>query len=248
MALTEQEVAEINSLLAESGKRAARKIFLEVEAKRLLEESMAANEELNNLRFDYCPAQQRINEILRDASIRESACPGEVPGRVVENAIACGDDNQALAEDERPLNRYAVDYEFGAAKFYTRSIDIDEARLEFYDCANECFGIRKSIGDVKINLEAENVHLPVQDAKQISYFTHALLYGQTSGIGDEVIFDRRYKTASGEGWKLQNESGERCTCATRGSAELACEVHHFWVENHNHVCPCTNPSWEAPHK
>lgn len=40
------------------------------------------------------------------------------------------------------MNRYTIDYGFGTATLYTHSADWEG---RFYELANQCFGIRKSI-------------------------------------------------------------------------------------------------------
>lgn len=43
--------------------------------------------------------------------------------------------------------KYKIDYQYGVAYLYTPSEDWEE---RFYHLAGQCFGIRKSIGDVKL--------------------------------------------------------------------------------------------------
>ena len=62
-------------------------------------------------------------------------------------------DNEQIARDkvvdvDGLVMCYEIDYEYGKAKLYTPETKIPLNR--FYDLANECFGIRKSIGDVKL--------------------------------------------------------------------------------------------------
>lgn len=45
------------------------------------------------------------------------------------------------------INKYKIDYTFGVAKLYTPS---EDWKKRFYDLANQCFGIRKSIGYVSL--------------------------------------------------------------------------------------------------
>ena len=45
--------------------------------------------------------------------------------------------------------RYLIDYEYGADNLYTPHEDWEE---RFYHLANQCFGIRKSIGKVKLKV------------------------------------------------------------------------------------------------
>lgn len=43
--------------------------------------------------------------------------------------------------------KYEIDYEYGKAELYTPS---DDWENRFYKLASQCFGIRKSIGKVKL--------------------------------------------------------------------------------------------------
>ena len=43
--------------------------------------------------------------------------------------------------------KYVIDYEYGIAKLYTPSEDWED---RFYTLADQCFGIRKSIGEVEL--------------------------------------------------------------------------------------------------
>lgn len=45
------------------------------------------------------------------------------------------------------MELYMIDYEYGVAKLYTNS---DEWEKRFYELARQCFGIRKSIGEVNL--------------------------------------------------------------------------------------------------
>ena len=45
------------------------------------------------------------------------------------------------------MNEFKIDYQFGIATLYTPIEDWEE---RFYELAYQCFGIRKSIGDVKL--------------------------------------------------------------------------------------------------
>ena len=49
--------------------------------------------------------------------------------------------------------KYIIDYEYGIAKLYTPSEDWKD---RFYTLADQCFGIRKSIGNVEL-VKTENV-------------------------------------------------------------------------------------------
>lgn len=43
--------------------------------------------------------------------------------------------------------KYIIDYEYGIARLYTPSDDWED---RFYTLADQCFGIRKSIGEVEL--------------------------------------------------------------------------------------------------
>lgn len=45
--------------------------------------------------------------------------------------------------------KYTIDYEYGTAILYTPAKP-ENALERFYHLANQCFGIRKSVGDTKI--------------------------------------------------------------------------------------------------
>ena len=49
---------------------------------------------------------------------------------------------------------YKIDYEYGFAYLWTRKKPKNPINL-FYDLANQCFGIRKSIGETKLLEEGE---------------------------------------------------------------------------------------------
>ena len=48
--------------------------------------------------------------------------------------------------------KYTIDYEYGKAVLYTPSENWED---RFYKLANRCFGIRKSIGEVKLMLKID---------------------------------------------------------------------------------------------
>lgn len=51
------------------------------------------------------------------------------------------------------MSLYTIDYEYGIAKLYTPKKNWEE---RFYDLAYQCFGIRKSIGEVKLISKTED--------------------------------------------------------------------------------------------
>lgn len=137
------------------------------------------------------------------------------------------------------MHKYKIDYGYGVADFYTEAVDPAQVRREFHACANECFGIRKSLDGYQVQETYRDVALPLPYRNHLA--THFL-----SHHGDEILFDRTHSTPCGAGWKLHNESGEWCSCRERGVPELACEVHHFWVANHDQLCRCSAPPAADP--
>lgn len=132
---------------------------------------------------------------------------------------------------------YYIDYEYGKAELWLRTKPADEraAEREFMRCANACFGIRKSIGDIRFTGTGLDDHLP-DDLNQprARSATHVLIH---SG-GDEIVFDAAHEVDGLYFWKLKSEWGDWCTCSTLGTPELACEVHHLYVPNHDKLCKC----------
>ena len=129
------------------------------------------------------------------------------------------------------MNKFVIDYEYGIADFYTDASDDKEVLRQFWECASVCFGIRKSLGETKIDTRYLGTDLPIpyRDKGGTQFLAHH---------GDEILFNDKYKTHDGKPWKLYNEHGEWCTCRKLGREELSCEVHHFWVKNHNKKCKC----------
>jgi len=131
------------------------------------------------------------------------------------------------------MNKHKINYGYGIADFWTEATDPKQIEDEFYELANCCFGIRKSLAGYSLEQTYENVELPLPYRNQEA--TNLL-----SHHGDDILFDRRYKCPDGTPWKLHNEHGDWCSCKERGKPELSCEVHHFWVENHDEICSCLN--------
>lgn len=130
------------------------------------------------------------------------------------------------------MNKYVINYEYGVADFFTNETDVKKVLAEFHDCANECFGTRKSIGNTSISLAYAGALLPLPYRGHDA--THFLSHN-----GDEILFDRRVLLPGGEGWKLHNEWGDWCSCADLGTPALSCQVHHhFWVPGHDEICEC----------
>ena len=130
------------------------------------------------------------------------------------------------------MNKFTIDYEYGTVEFWTETSNHKIVLTEFNRFADECFGLRKSLGNTKIILALSEVSLP-EWALPYELVTHAL-----SHHGDNVVWDTTFKCVDGYAWKLLNEHGDECTCAKRGEAQLDCDVHHFWVEDHSKVCEC----------
>ena len=133
--------------------------------------------------------------------------------------------------------KYVIDYEHGVADFYTNEADPKKARDEFYGCAGICFGIRKSLGATVIKRTYKDVALPIpyRDKGATQFLSHG---------GDEILFDDRFRTHDGDPWKLMNEHTNWCSCKVKGVEELSCEVHHFWVPDHDKKCDCMKPKKE----
>ena len=121
------------------------------------------------------------------------------------------------------MNKYVIDYGYGTAQFYTEATDPVQVRREFYDCANACFGIRKSMSGYEVVCSFSGVELP------LPYRGHEATHFLSHSGGDDILFDSRLQTLDGRAWKLHHESGDWCSCAERGTPELSCDVHHYYV-------------------
>ena len=126
--------------------------------------------------------------------------------------------------------KYIIDYEYGVGNFYTTEADRKKALSQFLNCASECFGIRKSLGETTLKIRYKNVQLP------IPYRNKGGDLLLTHNGGDEILFTTRVRGKDNEYWKLHSEWGDWCSCKKKGKEELSCEVHHFWVKNHDKVC------------
>lgn len=72
--------------------------------------------------------------------------------------------------------KYLIDYEYGTAELYTPS---ENWLQRFYDLASQCFGIRKSVGEVRL-IEKTNEQPPY------------LLQGEYERLchdGDVIVWD-----------------------------------------------------------
>lgn len=92
------------------------------------------------------------------------------------------------------MNKYTIDYEYGVARLYTPSEDWED---RFYDLAGQCFGIKKSIGNVKlIKKEKEQPHDKI-------YFE----YERLEHSGDTIIWNDKGKKIKNE-WDGFNRNYE----------------------------------------
>lgn len=134
------------------------------------------------------------------------------------------------------MNKYVIDYGFGHADFYTEENEPDRVTFEFNRAANRCFGIRKSMLKQEILETYMDVELPIPYRNKDA--THFL-----SHSGDQILFKYLGKDIEDfdiRWWKLKGEWGDWCSCKKIGEPELACSVHHFWVEDHDETCDCTD--------
>ena len=74
--------------------------------------------------------------------------------------------------------KYLIDYEYGIAKLYTPNEDWEE---RFYELANQCFGIRKSIGEVRLISKEDEKPLGVLDGE----------HERLEHNGDVIIWDQK---------------------------------------------------------
>lgn len=81
--------------------------------------------------------------------------------------------------------KYVINYEYGVAELYTPHKDWKE---RFYELASQCFGIRKSIGEVK---------LISKEDKNPSYLVVGE-YERLEHNGDVIVWNK-------EGEKIKNE-------------------------------------------
>lgn len=83
------------------------------------------------------------------------------------------------------MKEYYIDYEHGVAKLYTPS---DDWKNRFYELAHQCFGIRKSIGEVNLVTKLPNEPKNKIDGE----------YERLEHNGDVIIWDK-------EGNKIKSE-------------------------------------------
>lgn len=85
--------------------------------------------------------------------------------------------------------KYTIDYEYGWAKLYTPSQDW---KARFYTLASQCFGIRKSIGEVNL--------ISTEDAKPKNIIINEYERLEHSG-GDTIIWDEHGEKIKSE-WEF----------------------------------------------
>lgn len=81
--------------------------------------------------------------------------------------------------------KYIIDYEYGLAKLYTPSEDWES---RFYELADQCFGIRKSIGEVELVKAVNEEPKNLRDGE----------YERLEHSGDLIIWNK-------EGEKIKSE-------------------------------------------
>lgn len=74
--------------------------------------------------------------------------------------------------------KYKIDYQYGVANLYTPSEDWED---RFYELANQCFGIRKSIGDVSL--------IKQEDKEPVDMLCGE--YERLEHNGDVIIWDKK---------------------------------------------------------
>jgi hypothetical protein len=116
--------------------------------------------------------------------------------------------------------KYEIDYQYGFANFWTPTEDEKTALKEFGRCASNCFGIRKSLGEITLQMRHADAELPLPYRGLDG--THLLTHN-----GDEILFDARYVDSSGDWLKLRHEGGDYCSCKERGKPEEPCEIHKY---------------------
>lgn len=161
--------------------------------------------------------------------------------------------------------KYTIDYEYGNAELWAKQRQ-DDPLATFYSIASECFGIRKSIGKTELLNEellevGDKITSPKMTGDQIMKngmgdFTATMLTTMTNAAHDYDITPDQLnqlefmlthsggdfaaftadKDPEGNYWKIINEWGKICSCKKPGTAQLSCEVHHFWTKNHAKVC------------
>lgn len=77
------------------------------------------------------------------------------------------------------MSKFKIDYEFGIANLYTPNTEHWENR--FIDLASQCFGIRKSIGDIELieQTEEEPKHKLQGEYERLEHY------------GDVIVWDKK---------------------------------------------------------
>ena len=81
--------------------------------------------------------------------------------------------------------KFVIDYEYGRCNLYTPDENWEN---RFYELANQCFGIRKSIGEVRL-ISKENVNPPyliIGEYERLEYH------------GDLIVWDENGKKIKSE--------------------------------------------------
>ncbi|BAS55338.1 hypothetical protein NIES2135_53780 [Leptolyngbya boryana NIES-2135] len=94
---------------------------------------------------------------------------------------------------------YEIDYEHGTAKFYTPTGNKFSAVIEeFSQLANQCFGLRKSLGKIRIVRYDSDVLFPEELRDKGG--TQAIVHN-----GDSILFDETRKSKDGGTFKIKDE-------------------------------------------
>ena len=81
--------------------------------------------------------------------------------------------------------KYKIDYEYGVANLYTPKENWED---RFYELANQCFGIRKSIGEVEL-VETTDEEPNYKVVGEFERLEHS---------GDIIIWDENGEKIKGE--------------------------------------------------
>lgn len=97
------------------------------------------------------------------------------------------------------FNRYEIDYEHGTARFYTPTgNNFDAVLQEFSQLASQCFGLRKSLGQLRIVTYESDVLFPEELRGKGG--TQAIVHN-----GDSILFDETRKSEDGRTFKIKDE-------------------------------------------
>lgn len=122
------------------------------------------------------------------------------------------------------MKKYRIDYGWSVAEFYTASPE-DKVLGEFSECANNCFGIRKSITRNPKIVASHDADLPEKYlGKNV---THVLVHNYP--FPDEIAFDATRTQGDNQFWKVRDEWGDECTCEGNEYSEH-CGIHKYYLE------------------